>query len=43
MSCRPLWFNKQQLRELCRTCNPDITDAEFDAMWAERMAMGRLQ
>lgn len=37
----PLWFNKQQMREVARICNPKITDRKFNAMWAERMLAGR--
>lgn len=29
----PVWFSKQQMREVARICNPSITDDEFSAMW----------
>lgn len=34
---KPLWLNQQQMREVARLCNPAITDAQFKAMWAERV------
>lgn len=31
----PMWVTKPQMREVARTLCPDITDAQFNAMWAE--------
>jgi hypothetical protein len=39
----PVWLTKERMREVARICNPDITDEQFNRMWAERILEKRAE